>query len=101
MKRSSGGIKHLPPAHFLLLDLESNAYSIERYWQVRRIKELAHTSFSDLQETVRELLADSVKRQMISDVPLGIFLSGGIEFHYSRWAGKKFDPSVKTFYRSL
>lgn len=91
------GIKQLPPAHFLLLDLESNAVSVERYWRVRRIGEWAQASVSDLKAMVRELLADSVQRQMVSDVPLGIFLSGGVDSTIVTGLAKQFDPSVQTF----
>lgn len=91
------GIEQLPPAHFLVLDLEGNMVSVERYWQVRRIGEWGRASFSDLKEIVRELLADSVERQMVSDVPLGIFLSGGVDSTIVTGLAKQFDPSVQTF----
>lgn len=47
------------------------------YW---RLRDREHTdSFAATVEKVRELVTDSIKRQMVSDVPLGTFLSGGLD----------------------
>lgn len=50
---------------------------IERYWNVET-KECTD-SFDKAKETVKELLTDSVKRQMVSDVPIATLLSGGLD----------------------
>ncbi len=75
------GIFQLPPAHWLEYDLRARRLvKIECYWNVaewgnnhRRADE------RELQGELRRLMSDAVRKQMISDVPLGAFLSGGID----------------------
>lgn len=70
-------IRKLPPAHILTLDVISGAVSIERYWQLA----VGNLDISDDEAAQRlnELLAESVNEQMVADVPVGFFLSGGID----------------------
>ncbi|MBQ4641335.1 MAG: asparagine synthase (glutamine-hydrolyzing) [Oscillospiraceae bacterium] len=49
-------------------------------WQYWKLKDREHTeSFSDTLERVRYLVTDAIQRQMVSDVPFGTFLSGGLD----------------------
>ena len=51
--------------------------SVNRYWKLR---DREHTdSLSDTIEKVRFLVQDAIRRQMVSDVPIGTFLSGGLD----------------------
>ncbi|MBM7571503.1 asparagine synthase (glutamine-hydrolyzing) [Aquibacillus albus] len=69
------GINELRAAHVGIFD--KNGFRTRRYWNVIST---AHTD--DLEETadmVHYLLTDAVERQLVSDVPLGTFLSGGVD----------------------
>ena len=73
------GIKKLPPAHYLLYDRDGNL-KIERYWKLHFNS--THQTYPDLQELndrIRTELEESVRLRLISDVPLGAFLSGGVD----------------------
>jgi asparagine synthase (glutamine-hydrolysing) len=68
------GVSKVPPAH--TLTVRDGGLILERYW--RPSFEPKHTSsVSDLAEEAWDLIADATKLRMISDVPLGAFLSGG------------------------
>lgn len=74
------GIRKLPPAHYLLLDRDG--LKIERYWDYRHIEprhDWANRSEDDLLDELDEIVTRCVLLRMISDVPLGAFLSGGID----------------------
>lgn len=66
----------LPPGHFLVF--ENGTIKIEKYWDLDLTKE-SKISEGDADDRVSEILTDSVKLRLQSDVPLGSFLSGGID----------------------
>lgn len=74
------GIKKLKPGHFLLI--RQREVKEECYWNIDQIPvdfSLKKTSEQELVQRLDSLLRDSVKLRMISDVPLGAFLSGGVD----------------------
>ncbi len=68
----------LPPAHCLQFDIASAAIRVEPYWQLDFSKKTT-LSFADATVQLRELLTESVQRRLMADVPLGAFLSGGVD----------------------
>lgn len=77
------GVNKLKPGHMLSWQ-PGQLPRTHRYWDLRQTAESAHKdpyagTSEDALEELDWLLKDSVKRQMISDVPLGAFLSGGID----------------------
>lgn len=67
----------LPPSHWL--ELHEGGLRLERYWELPFPDERDTRSEEDICAAYHELLARAVRRRMISDVPLGVFLSGGID----------------------
>lgn len=68
-------ISEIPPAHFAYYDREG--LKIRRYWE---LKDKPFTdSFEQTAEKVRYLVTDAITRQLVSDVPVCTFLSGGLD----------------------
>lgn len=72
------GVKKLAAGHFLLLRCGHPLPQPTRYWDVD-FSQHAHGSAHDLAANLREKLRAAVKSRMVSDVPLGAFLSGGVD----------------------
>jgi asparagine synthase (glutamine-hydrolysing) len=77
------GIAKLPPGHVARLTASGEAH-VEPYWRARTVVESALTArrAPPDEEMIAEgeaLLRDAVRRRMVADVPLGAFLSGGID----------------------
>jgi asparagine synthase (glutamine-hydrolysing) len=70
------GIKKLPPAH--TLTWKDGKISIKRYWDIQYQPNYVKTEQQWLEET-ESLLEEAVRIRLMSDVPLGAFLSGGID----------------------
>jgi asparagine synthase (glutamine-hydrolysing) len=70
------GLRRLPPGHFLII--ERGRLRIERYWALRYGPKL-RLSETEAVERVRADLAEATRIMLVSDVPLGAFLSGGID----------------------
>lgn len=71
-----GGISKLPPAHYLILG--NGQIRIKRYWKLSYLPKL-ELDEEDLRHEIIERLREAVRIRLISDVPLGAFLSGGID----------------------
>jgi asparagine synthase (glutamine-hydrolysing) len=69
------GVEQLPAGHYALFD--GDRLRIEQYWDLSFAPE--HRSVDDWSDLVASTVETSVRRQMVSDVPLGSFLSGGVD----------------------
>lgn len=87
------GIRKFPPASSAVL--KDGVLTIKKYWQVKFSD--ARLSASDTARVVREQVLRSVQRQLISDRPLGIYLSGGIDSSIVLDAVMSVRGSIDTF----
>lgn len=89
-------IYKLPAAHYLTL--ENGEVKVERYWHLSFEKREPKPSIKEASEELRELLADATRMRMVSDVPLGILLSGGVDSSSIAAFAQQFSSQpVKTF----
>jgi len=73
-------VSKLMPASFLKFKADNLRGESVRYWNYSdAFRQKTRDSETDIEDRIIELLNDSVKRRMISDVPVGAFLSGGID----------------------
>jgi len=89
------GIDRLRPGHQLLIR-PGGTLRLERYWAPRISRELNGHVPGNEAETTRRLFLESLKRQLVSDVPVGTCLSGGIDSSSVVSAIRKAHPKGST-----
>lgn len=72
------GVQQLPPAHALTFELTSQKLEVRRYWDFAYVPKLK-LSEQEVLEELDERVKRAVRRRLMSDVPLGAFLSGGVD----------------------
>jgi asparagine synthase (glutamine-hydrolysing) len=91
------GVSKLPAAHALLYDIDGGSGRIWRYWHVPPPDGNAAAP-SDLVSELESLLEDSVRQQLVADVPVGILLSGGLDSSIVTALAARVSPDpVRTF----
>lgn len=94
------GYNKLPPAHALSFDLNCGTARVWRYWQVPDLTREAAAGQVDetgLLDELEALLEDSVCRQLVADVPVGVLLSGGVDSSLITAMAVRASSQVKTF----
>ena len=71
------GAKRLPPAHILTYTIENHTASLSCYWALSEKQPIE--SYSKAREQLFALLEDAVQLRLVADVPVGNFLSGGLD----------------------
>jgi asparagine synthase (glutamine-hydrolysing) len=88
----------LKAGHYTIINTSDLTYSIKKYWDVNQTIPSAEIPYGEAKAKIRELVFESVEKRMIADVPLGVFLSGGVDSSIvaavmSKISGQK----IKTF----
>lgn len=88
----------LPPAHFITIDVETGQAEIKKYWQFA-FKPDHSLDEETMREKILKTMEDSVSHHMIADVPVGSFLSGGIDSSIIATLMQKIrgEKKIKTF----
>jgi asparagine synthase (glutamine-hydrolysing) len=73
------GPRQLPPGHVLIWERATGRVAVRRYWAPAVMPATAPARAEDLVSEARAHLEASVRSRLIADVPLGVFLSGGVD----------------------
>jgi len=89
------GVRKLFPGHLLIW--EDGKLQVERYWDLNYVPKI-EKPWGELEEELLERLEEAVRMRLVSDVPLGVHLSGGIDSSIvTAMAAKLIPRPVKTF----
>jgi asparagine synthase (glutamine-hydrolysing) len=95
------GINKLPAGHNAVFRIADSKLSLEKYWEfvLEPFETIPADPEAEWGATIRDILKKAVERRLMSDVPLGVFLSGGMDSSsVAYYAGKKNGyGAVKTF----
>jgi asparagine synthase (glutamine-hydrolysing) len=88
-------VRQLPAAHFMVW--ENNRARVERYWDLNYGPKWSYSEAETL-ERIDSLLGETVKLHLLSDVPVGAFLSGGLDSTLiASYAAKTLGSELRTF----
>lgn len=71
------GIRKLEPGHFMVI--RDSQVTINKYWDIENFDKLPGADLQESMQMLDQAMENSVKLRMISDVPFGAYLSGGID----------------------
>lgn len=92
------GVYKLRPAEELHLGFSDKKVSKRRFWHIENVKEDRQITYKEAVSKTRKLLENAVERQLMSDVPLGILLSGGLDSSTIALLANKFSKrKLQTF----
>lgn len=97
-KTAFSNIKELPPAHYMLIS--NNEIKTDKYWNLnfRNNTETVNRKSDDLVREISETLMDSVKIRLRADVPVGTYLSGGLDSSaLTETVKKNFNNELRSF----
>lgn len=90
----------LPAAHYLIYNIDKLSLNITKYWDVPNFNNNKQNKV-ELIDKLDSLLSSAVRRQMISDVPLGVLLSGGVDSSLITSYAAENSTKLKTFHISF
>ena len=92
-------VKKLKAGHCFEFNLKTNTFSSEAYWDIDdHVKGSFQGSYAEAKKELSELIADASGKRLFADVPVGVFLSGGIDSSViAALASKGTSSKVKTF----
>ena len=96
------GIKKLPAGGYLKLNLDTFEWSVDRYWRLPEPTEDSQLHIDDALDRLEAAFLLAVRRRLVSDVPVGAFLSGGLDSSLVVAAMRRLGhPDLRTFCATL
>ncbi len=91
-------IKQVLPGHYIEIDLNLKKTQSFRYWTPEKLNKCFYNPVRSIIKKTHDLLSSSVKKHLVSDVPVGIFLSGGLDSSIiTAFASQHYETSLDTF----
>ena len=91
------GVKKLAPANAMVYDLDNYNLKKWKYWEIPNFNKIFLKNEDEYLDKLEILLKDSIKKQLVADVPVGVLLSGGIDSSLVTALAAKVSKSIKTF----
>jgi len=89
-------VHKLKPGHFLVINNKGEIQE-EEYYKIPKTTAYLNLNYEEAQVSLRKILEESVQKRLVSDVPLGSFLSGGIDSSIIATIASKHKENLNTF----